>query len=38
MYFKHLENGLDDGLYLITFDHDVLYMATCHIGHRKGRW
>ena len=33
MCFKHPEKGLDDGLYLITFDHDVLYMATCHNSH-----
>lgn len=33
MYFKHPDKSLVDGLYLITSDHDVLYMVASHTGH-----
>lgn len=33
MYFKDPAKSLDDGLHLITSDHDVLFLSTCHTGH-----
>lgn len=33
MYFKDPVKSLVDGLYLITSDHDVLYLCSCHRGH-----
>jgi hypothetical protein len=33
MYFKDPTKSLDDDLHLITSDHDVLFLSTCHTGH-----
>jgi hypothetical protein len=33
MYFKDPVKSLVDGLHLITYDDDVLFLSSCHIGH-----
>jgi hypothetical protein len=33
MYFEDPVKSLADGLHLITLDHDVLFLSTCHDGH-----
>jgi len=33
MYFKDPAKSLADGLHLITSDHDVLFLSSCHTGH-----
>jgi hypothetical protein len=33
IHYKIPDKFLDEGLRLISFDHDVMEMVSCHVGH-----